>query len=51
MRNSWGITRRAVGVSPPSCMQLTRRAYAAPLAGNPASRETSVSGYYYRNRL
>jgi|GEM_PF-5623766 len=30
---SWGITWRAVGVSPPSCTYLTRRAYAAPLAG------------------
>ncbi|HQX54132.1 MAG TPA: hypothetical protein PLR25_29735 [Planctomycetaceae bacterium] len=33
MRKSWGITWRAVGVSPPSCTYLTRRAYAAPLAG------------------
>ncbi|HQZ68463.1 MAG TPA: hypothetical protein PLY87_25415, partial [Planctomycetaceae bacterium] len=45
MRKSWGITWRAVGVSPPSCPHLTRRAYAAPLAGFAASRETSVSGY------
>ena len=33
MRKSWGITWRAVGVSPPSSPHLTRRAYAAPLAG------------------
>jgi len=32
MRKSWGITWRAVGVSPPSYPHLTRRAYAAPLA-------------------
>jgi len=32
MRKSWGITWRAVGVSPPSCPHLTRRAYAAPIA-------------------
>ncbi|HQZ69448.1 MAG TPA: hypothetical protein PLY87_30390 [Planctomycetaceae bacterium] len=37
MRKSWGITWRAVGVSPPSCTHLTRRAYAAPLAGFAAS--------------
>ncbi|HQZ64441.1 MAG TPA: hypothetical protein PLY87_05165 [Planctomycetaceae bacterium] len=37
MRKSWGITWRAVGVSPPSCPHLTRRAYAAPLAGSAAS--------------
>ncbi|HQZ64710.1 MAG TPA: hypothetical protein PLY87_06530 [Planctomycetaceae bacterium] len=39
MRKSWDITWRAVGVSPPSCPHLTRRAYAAPLAGFAASRE------------
>ncbi|HQX50602.1 MAG TPA: hypothetical protein PLY87_08930 [Planctomycetaceae bacterium] len=33
MRKSWGITWRAVGVSPPSPSHLIRRAYAAPLAG------------------
>ncbi|HQZ68984.1 MAG TPA: hypothetical protein PLY87_28050 [Planctomycetaceae bacterium] len=33
MRKFWGITWRAVGVSPPSYPHLTRRAYAAPLAG------------------
>jgi len=33
MRNSWGIPWRAVGVSPPSCPLLTRRAYVAPIAG------------------
>ncbi|HQZ65617.1 MAG TPA: hypothetical protein PLY87_11100 [Planctomycetaceae bacterium] len=37
MRKSCGTTWRAVGVSPPSCPHLTRRAYAAPLAGFPAS--------------
>gem|GEM_PF-5636386 len=35
------VVRRAVGVSPPSCAHLTRRAYAAPLAGFAASGDYS----------
>ena len=41
MHKSWGITRRAVGVSPPSCPHLTRRAYAAPLAGFAATGDVT----------
>jgi len=41
MRKSWGITWRAVGVSPPSCTHLTRRAYAAPLAGFAATGDVA----------
>ncbi|HQZ65482.1 MAG TPA: hypothetical protein PLY87_10425 [Planctomycetaceae bacterium] len=41
MRKSWGITWRAVGVSPPSCPHLTRRAYAAPLAGFAATGDVA----------
>ena len=41
MRKSWGITWRAVGVSPPSCPRLTRRAYAAPLAGFAATGDVT----------
>jgi len=41
MRKSWGITWRAVGVSPPSGTHLTRRAYAAPLAGFAATGDVA----------
>ncbi|HQX52643.1 MAG TPA: hypothetical protein PLY87_10180 [Planctomycetaceae bacterium] len=41
MRKSWGIIWRAVGVSPPSYTHLTRRAYAAPLAGFAATRDVT----------
>ncbi|HQZ67360.1 MAG TPA: hypothetical protein PLY87_19860 [Planctomycetaceae bacterium] len=41
MRKSWGIIWRAVGVSPPSCPHLTRRAYAAPLAGFAATENVT----------
>ena len=41
MRKSWGIAWRAVGVSPPSCTHLTRRAYAAPLAGFAATGDVT----------
>jgi len=41
MRQSWGITKRALGVSPPSCPHLTRRAYAAPLAEVAATGDVS----------
>ena len=41
MHKSWGIPWRAVGVSPPSCPHLTRRAYAAPLAGVAATGDVT----------
>jgi len=41
MRKFWGITWRAVGVSPPSCQHFTRRAYAAPLAGFAATGDVT----------
>jgi len=41
MRQSCSITWRAVGVSPPSCPHLTRRAYAAPLAGFAATGDVT----------
>ncbi|HQZ67847.1 MAG TPA: hypothetical protein PLY87_22305 [Planctomycetaceae bacterium] len=41
MRNFWCITWRAVGVSPPSYTHLTRRAYAAPLAGFAATEDVT----------
>jgi len=40
-RLSWVITWRAVGVSPPSCPHLTRRAYATPLAGFAATEDVT----------
>ncbi|HQZ67301.1 MAG TPA: hypothetical protein PLY87_19560 [Planctomycetaceae bacterium] len=41
MRKPWGITWRAVGVSPPSFPHSTRRAYAAPLAGIAATGDAT----------
>jgi len=51
MRKSWGITWRAVGVSPPSCPHLTRRAYAAPLAIKKAGEPLRLTSLYVNDEI